>query len=129
MIPKKIFRRYLVLIKNFCLKKIFLFFLKSFLNPKTEAERPPAADTINNDLNTETTQVTKTETAQDEEEDLKPKIESAATQAEELESNEADVSSEVCAVCQNGGELLICDYCPRVYHLPCHVPTVHSKPE
>jgi hypothetical protein len=48
---------------------------------------------------------------------------------QELDSNDAELSSDICAVCQNGGELLICDFCPRVYHLQCHVPTVHSKPE
>jgi hypothetical protein len=38
-------------------------------------------------------------------------------------------SSDLCTICQNDGDLLICDFCPRVYHLQCHVPTIHSKPE
>ena len=39
-----------------------------------------------------------------------------------------DPNEDYCAVCQNGGELLCCDNCPRVYHLPCHVPTIESFP-
>jgi hypothetical protein len=33
-----------------------------------------------------------------------------------------------CAVCHNGGELLCCDTCPRVFHLNCHVPSLTSTP-
>ena len=33
-----------------------------------------------------------------------------------------------CAVCINGGELLCCDRCPKVYHLSCHVPALLSFP-
>eukprot|EP00062_Callorhinchus_milii_P003662 gi/632941207/ref/XP_007885740.1/ PREDICTED: tripartite motif-containing protein 66 [Callorhinchus milii] len=33
-----------------------------------------------------------------------------------------------CAVCLNGGELLCCDRCPKVYHLGCHVPALLSFP-
>ena len=31
-------------------------------------------------------------------------------------------------MCRNGGDLLCCENCPRVYHLPCHVPTIASFP-
>ena len=40
-----------------------------------------------------------------------------------------DYSNDFCVICRNGGDLLICDYCPRVYHLQCHVPSIHVKPE
>ncbi|XP_028410543.1 E3 ubiquitin-protein ligase TRIM33-like [Dendronephthya gigantea] len=33
-----------------------------------------------------------------------------------------------CAVCHNGGELLCCDTCPKVFHLNCHVPSLTSTP-
>jgi len=39
-----------------------------------------------------------------------------------------DPNEDYCAVCRNGGDLLCCDNCPRVYHLPCHVPTIDSFP-
>ncbi len=37
-------------------------------------------------------------------------------------------SEDFCAVCLNGGDLLCCDRCPKVYHLVCHVPPLISFP-
>lgn len=37
-------------------------------------------------------------------------------------------SEDFCAVCHNGGHLLCCDRCPKVYHLACHVPPLLSCP-
>nr|XP_028603100.1 transcription intermediary factor 1-alpha isoform X1 [Podarcis muralis] len=39
-----------------------------------------------------------------------------------------DPNEDWCAVCQNGGELLCCDKCPKVFHLTCHVPTLRNFP-
>ncbi|KAM3870162.1 transcription intermediary factor 1-alpha-like [Diretmus argenteus] len=39
-----------------------------------------------------------------------------------------DPNEDWCAVCQNGGELLCCDKCPKVFHLTCHVPTLFKSP-
>jgi len=39
-----------------------------------------------------------------------------------------DPNEDYCAVCRNGGDLLCCENCPRVYHLPCHVPPIASFP-
>ncbi|XP_069484845.1 transcription intermediary factor 1-alpha [Ambystoma mexicanum] len=41
---------------------------------------------------------------------------------------EEDPNEDWCAVCQNGGELLCCDKCPKVFHLSCHVPTLMNFP-
>ncbi|KAJ8269819.1 hypothetical protein COCON_G00124260 [Conger conger] len=41
---------------------------------------------------------------------------------------EDDPNEDWCAVCQNGGELLCCDKCPKVFHLPCHIPTLLGSP-
>ncbi|XP_048356670.1 transcription intermediary factor 1-alpha isoform X2 [Sphaerodactylus townsendi] len=41
---------------------------------------------------------------------------------------EDDPNEDWCAVCQNGGELLCCDKCPKVFHLSCHVPTLRNFP-
>ncbi|XP_049579696.1 tripartite motif-containing protein 66-like isoform X1 [Syngnathus scovelli] len=43
------------------------------------------------------------------------------------ESEEMD-SEDFCAVCLNGGDLLCCDLCPKVYHLACHLPSLLSFP-
>ncbi|XP_033645833.1 E3 ubiquitin-protein ligase TRIM33-like isoform X2 [Asterias rubens] len=40
----------------------------------------------------------------------------------------SDPNEDWCAVCHNGGDLLCCDSCPRVYHLYCHVPALTSTP-
>ncbi|XP_051237793.1 E3 ubiquitin-protein ligase TRIM33-like isoform X3 [Dicentrarchus labrax] len=37
-------------------------------------------------------------------------------------------SEDFCAVCLNGGDLLCCDRCPKVYHLACHIPALISFP-
>ncbi|KAM8973919.1 transcription intermediary factor 1-alpha isoform 2-T2 [Pelodytes ibericus] len=39
-----------------------------------------------------------------------------------------DPNEDWCAVCQNGGELLCCEKCPKVFHLSCHVPTLMNFP-
>ncbi|KAK8758780.1 hypothetical protein V5799_003587, partial [Amblyomma americanum] len=39
-----------------------------------------------------------------------------------------DPNEDWCSVCHDGGELLCCGSCPRVYHLQCHVPTLGATP-
>ncbi|KAL7827903.1 hypothetical protein AOLI_G00310550 [Acnodon oligacanthus] len=41
---------------------------------------------------------------------------------------EEDPNEDWCAVCQNGGELLCCDKCPKVFHLSCHIPSLSASP-
>ncbi|NWV35069.1 TIF1A factor, partial [Grantiella picta] len=41
---------------------------------------------------------------------------------------EDDPNEDRCAVCRNGGKLLGCEKCPKVFHLSCHVPTLMSFP-
>ncbi|CAM5083064.1 unnamed protein product [Eretmochelys imbricata] len=41
---------------------------------------------------------------------------------------EDDPNEDWCAVCQNGGELLCCEKCPKVFHLSCHVPSLMNFP-
>ncbi|XP_072910173.1 E3 ubiquitin-protein ligase TRIM33 isoform X2 [Hemitrygon akajei] len=43
-------------------------------------------------------------------------------------NKEEDPNEDWCAVCQNGGDLLCCDKCPKVFHLACHVPTLLNFP-
>uniref|UniRef100_H3BA14 Tripartite motif containing 66 n=1 Tax=Latimeria chalumnae TaxID=7897 RepID=H3BA14_LATCH len=49
------------------------------------------------------------------------------TETAEGEKNPIE-NEDFCAVCLNGGELLCCDSCPKVFHLSCHVPALLSFP-
>uniref|UniRef100_A0A3P8V0V2 E3 ubiquitin-protein ligase TRIM33 n=1 Tax=Cynoglossus semilaevis TaxID=244447 RepID=A0A3P8V0V2_CYNSE len=42
---------------------------------------------------------------------------------------EEDPNEDWCAVCINGGDLLCCDRCPKVFHMKCHVPTIKIFPK
>ncbi|KAF7648710.1 hypothetical protein LDENG_00152880 [Lucifuga dentata] len=52
----------------------------------------------------------------------------AQPQSEKRAEPEEDPNEDWCAVCQNGGELLCCDKCPKVFHLSCHIPTLNESP-
>ncbi|XP_078138272.1 transcription intermediary factor 1-alpha isoform X2 [Centroberyx gerrardi] len=52
----------------------------------------------------------------------------AQPQPEKRAEPEEDPNEDWCAVCQNGGELLCCDKCPKVFHLSCHIPTLNESP-
>ncbi|XP_047430938.1 transcription intermediary factor 1-alpha isoform X2 [Mugil cephalus] len=49
-------------------------------------------------------------------------------ESEKRADPEEDPNEDWCAVCQNGGELLCCDKCPKVFHLACHIPTLNESP-
>uniref|UniRef100_A0A3Q3Q125 Zinc finger PHD-type domain-containing protein n=1 Tax=Monopterus albus TaxID=43700 RepID=A0A3Q3Q125_MONAL len=36
---------------------------------------------------------------------------------------------DYCEVCQQGGEIILCDTCPRAYHLVCLEPELDKAPE
>jgi chromodomain-helicase-DNA-binding protein 4 len=38
-------------------------------------------------------------------------------------------NQEYCEVCQQGGEIILCDTCPRAYHLICLEPELEEPPE
>lgn len=48
---------------------------------------------------------------------------------EELIVDEAEKHDDTCARCGHGGELLMCDTCPLVFHLPCLEPPLYAVPE
>ncbi|XP_002155989.2 E3 ubiquitin-protein ligase TRIM33 isoform X1 [Hydra vulgaris] len=42
--------------------------------------------------------------------------------------DESQNNEDYCGVCRNGGQLLCCDTCPKVYHLQCHIPVLNDLP-
>ncbi|KOB72470.1 Transcription intermediary factor 1-alpha [Operophtera brumata] len=40
-----------------------------------------------------------------------------------------DPNEDWCAVCMDGGELMCCDKCPKVFHQYCHIPTIEKLPD
>ncbi|XP_075764199.1 chromodomain-helicase-DNA-binding protein 3 isoform X2 [Pelodiscus sinensis] len=50
------------------------------------------------------------------------------TGEEEVDGYETD-HQDYCEVCQQGGEIILCDTCPRAYHLVCLDPELDKAPE
>jgi chromodomain-helicase-DNA-binding protein 4 len=48
--------------------------------------------------------------------------------SEEGDGYETD-HQDYCEVCQQGGEIILCDTCPRAYHLVCLEPELEEAPE
>lgn len=44
------------------------------------------------------------------------------------DSQKDDPNEDWCAVCMDGGELVCCDNCPKVFHIYCHIPSLGSIP-
>ncbi|CAG0879702.1 unnamed protein product [Darwinula stevensoni] len=78
---------------------------------------------------TATEEQAKIEEVQEEKEEIENKENTVEEgEGEEMEED-ADPNEDWCAVCQDGGELVCCDYCPKVYHLRCHVPPLKEAPQ
>uniref|UniRef100_A0A8C8A822 Chromodomain helicase DNA binding protein 4a n=1 Tax=Oryzias sinensis TaxID=183150 RepID=A0A8C8A822_9TELE len=50
------------------------------------------------------------------------------TKAEDGDGYETD-HQDYCEVCQQGGEIILCDTCPRAYHMVCLDPDMEKAPE
>lgn len=50
------------------------------------------------------------------------------TEADDGDGYETD-HQDYCEVCQQGGEIILCDTCPRAYHMVCLDPDMEKAPE
>ncbi|KAJ8937289.1 hypothetical protein NQ318_020339, partial [Aromia moschata] len=48
----------------------------------------------------------------------------AKIKSELSETSKDDPNEDWCAVCMDGGELVCCDKCPKVFHQYCHIPNL-----
>lgn len=46
-----------------------------------------------------------------------------------VDKNKDDPNEDWCAVCSDGGELMCCDKCPKVFHQHCHIPIINPFPD
>ena len=54
----------------------------------------------------------------------------SSVEDQEIEEEEEDaINHEYCDVCQQRGEIMLCDTCPRAYHLVCFNPELDEVPE
>ncbi len=49
--------------------------------------------------------------------------------AEEMNIELSDQHQDYCDVCQAGGEIILCDTCPKAFHLVCLEPELEEAPE
>ena len=45
------------------------------------------------------------------------------------DSDEGIRHQEFCRVCKDGGDVILCDFCPCVYHLSCLNPPLKEAPD
>uniref|UniRef100_A0A672HGK5 Uncharacterized protein n=1 Tax=Salarias fasciatus TaxID=181472 RepID=A0A672HGK5_SALFA len=55
-------------------------------------------------------------------------IRSSSVETEDGDGYETD-HQDYCEVCQQGGEIILCDTCPRAYHMVCLDPDMEKAPE
>uniref|UniRef100_A0A665TRP1 Chromodomain-helicase-DNA-binding protein 4-like n=1 Tax=Echeneis naucrates TaxID=173247 RepID=A0A665TRP1_ECHNA len=58
----------------------------------------------------------------------KPKKKKGTSASEDGDGYETD-HQDYCEVCQQGGEIILCDTCPRAYHMVCLDPDMEKAPE
>ncbi|GMT16754.1 hypothetical protein PFISCL1PPCAC_8051, partial [Pristionchus fissidentatus] len=57
------------------------------------------------------------------------KVAEARKAKKALKKDDVEEHQDYCEVCQQGGEIILCDTCPRAYHLVCIDPDLEEAPE
>ncbi|KAI6200928.1 hypothetical protein M3Y96_00786800 [Aphelenchoides besseyi] len=67
--------------------------------------------------------------AEKEKEERRESRRRAAAKKKKTKVEEVEEQQNFCSVCQQGGEIILCDTCPRAYHLVCFDPELTEPPE
>lgn len=97
-------------------------------NIKMEPQNPPCSSMQTQSTNVSSAPLTNGSQTVSHRSQRSSSLQGNANSQVSTEGKEDDPNEDWCAVCQNGGELLCCDRCPKVFHVTCHIPILRSLP-
>jgi len=109
-------------LENMCQETLdeVLMTLKSLSNEKEEGRKGSEEGGVHSSTEAPTTPKTSMPP---------PAVTAPGSESNQGEWQKEDPNEDWCAVCMDGGELVCCDNCPKVFHINCHIPRLASIPE